>query len=119
MRGRRLLGGVLAGFIMAAIGLVGFIVYSNQNGGGGLITNPSAQLVSVTRDLNAGDTVQNGDWQGINSTLPPATANLYFTPTQRSLFLGKTLVRPLHNGDLLAKDGDLLASANASYAEVP
>jgi hypothetical protein len=119
MRGRRLLGGVLAGFIVAAIGLVGIIVYSGQNGGVVNLQGTPTQLVAVTRDLNAGDTIQNADWQGVNSTLPTATTNLYFNPQQRSLFLGKTLVRPLHNGDLLAKDGDLLASANASYSVVP
>ena len=117
MRGRRLLGGVLAGFIVAAIGLVGFVVWSGQNPNQ-VFNNPSTQLVSVTRNLNAGQTIQNGDWQGINSTLPPATAALYFTPLQRSLFLGKTLVRPLQAGNLLAKDGDLLTSTNTD-AVVP
>lgn len=104
---------------MAAVGLVGIIVYSNRQGGGGVF-NPctgaacSATLVYVTRDLNAGDTIQNADWQSISSNLPAATANLYFTPAQRTLFLGKTLLRSLHNGDLLAKDGDLLSSSTSS-----
>ena len=104
---------------LAAIGLVGVIIFANKgpvvSGPGG----PSTALVAVTHDIAAGSTIQNADWQSITSSLPPATANLYFTPTQRSLFLGKTLVRPLHSGDLLAKDGDLLAAANASYSVVP
>jgi hypothetical protein len=116
MRGRRLLGGVLAGLVLAAVGLVGVILAAPHIGGG--VPTGTTQLVAVTRDLNAGDLVQNGDWTAVNVGLPASTLGHYFSTSQTPLFVGKALVSPLHTGDLLPRD-DIQPAATASSSIVP
>ena len=61
------------------------------------------QAVVVVHDMQPGDTLKNGNWQYVSVSLPAATAQLYFTPTQRSLFLGHSVTRHLLAGELLGK----------------
>jgi hypothetical protein len=120
MKPRRFLIDVLVGLIVAAIGSIGILTYLAHPGcGEAMPCHPpgTALVVIVTRDLNTGDVIQNGDWATVDAYLPSDVARLYFAPQQVPLFIGKTLVRPLHVGELLSRDD--VGDSGGPYAVVP